>query len=150
MTPEGHHLRLTRTIPAPRERVFRAWTDAREMRRWFSPVGFTTPFAEAEATTGGRWRVGMKPPEGEVVYASGTFREIRPPERLVFTWAWEAADSPYPGETLVTVEFRARGDETEVTLTHELLPSTDATAHHRSGWEGCLASLGAAMERAGD
>jgi len=79
----------------------------------------------------------MKPPDGDVFYLGGVFREIRPPERLVYTWQWEGE----PGETLVTVEFRDLGSRTEVVLTHERFPDAEAVARHTDGWNGCLIRL---------
>ncbi|MGH7408469.1 MAG: SRPBCC family protein, partial [Candidatus Methylomirabilales bacterium] len=115
-------LRLTRTLAAPRERVFRAWTEPSELKRWWGPDGYATPSAEEDLRVGGKYRLGMrKLPDGGVFYLAGTFREVRPPERLVYTWVWEG--SPELGETLVTVEFRTRGKATEIRLTHELFPT---------------------------
>jgi len=137
-------LRLTRTLAAPRERVFRAWTEPEELRRWFGPDGYATPSAEVDLRVGGKYRLGMrKLPDGEVFYLVGTFREVRPPERLVYTWVWEG--SPEMGETLITVEFRTRGKVTEVRLTHELFPTAKVRDDHEKGWGSCLDKLAKAL-----
>lgn len=141
MSPSPHHLTVRKTFAVEPERVFRAWSDPREIGRWFSPVGFTTPHVDADVRPGGRYRIGMQPPEGKVVYVYGEYREVRPPERIVFTWSWEEGDSAHRGETLVTVEFRRVPSGTEVVLTHELLPGDEAVGMHTQGWNGCLASL---------
>jgi uncharacterized protein YndB with AHSA1/START domain len=80
-----------------------------------------------------------KLPDGEIFYLSGIHREVRPPERLVYTWRWAA--KPEMGETLVTVEFREAGGSTEVVLTHELFPTAMARDDHNRGWNGCLDRL---------
>ena len=75
----------------------------------------------------------------------GEYTEVTPPERLVFTWAWEddhAADSP---DTLVTVEFRDLGDMTEVALTHERFGSAESRDQHRHGWSSSLDCLEQAL-----
>ncbi|HET7874267.1 MAG TPA: SRPBCC domain-containing protein [Methylomirabilota bacterium] len=137
-------LRLTRTLPAPRERVFRAWTDPEALTRWWGPHGFETPSAELDLRVGGRYRLAMrKLPDGEVFYLTGTYREVRPPERLVYTWQWEA--EPELGNTLVTVEFREVAGGTEVTVTHELFPSEKVGDDHNRGWSGCLDRLAGAL-----
>ena len=137
-------LRLTRTFAAPRERVFRAWTEPEELKRWWGPDGYATPSAEVDLRVGGAYRFGMrKLPDGEVFYLAGTFREVRPPERLVYTWVWEG--NPERGETLVTVEFRERGKATEVRLTHELFPTAKTRDDHEKGWSSCLGKLAKAL-----
>ena len=69
----------------------------------------------------------------------GTFQEVVPPEKLVFTWQWENTDGPTEGaETLVTVEFRDMGESTEVLLVHERFPSADVRDAHQQGWTSML------------
>ena len=79
-----------------------------------------------------------------------TFREIRPPEKLVFTWAWEKFSPSGQKvneqlETLVTVEFQVRGTFTEVFLTHEGFTDARARADHNKGWNGCFDALEKAL-----
>ena len=97
-------LTITRTFAAPREKVFKAWTDPQELKKWWAAgPGFTTPFAEVDLRVGGRYRLAMKPPDQDVVrVVGGVYREVRPPERLIYTWAWEGSGGP---ETVVTVTF---------------------------------------------
>lgn len=138
-------LHLARTFAATREAVFRAWTDPEALKRWWGPAGYATPSAEVDLRVGGRYRLGMrKLPDGEVFYLSGVFREVRPPERLVYTWRWEA--EPELGETRVTVEFRDRGGSTEVVLTHEFFPNADVRQQHEHGWGSCLDRLVGALQ----
>ncbi len=134
-------LNLTRTYSAPREEVFRAWTEPEALKRWFAPSDeFSTPIAEVDLRVGGAYRIGMKPPDQEDMFiVVGTYREVQPPERLVFTWSWE--EGMDVGETLVTVQFRDLGGSTEVVLTHELFPNEQARDKHNEGWSGCLERL---------
>lgn len=100
---------------------------------------------EADARPGGKYLVEVIcPPNDTVSRMQGTYREVRPPEKLVFTWWWEGADFE---PSLVTVEFRTLGqlNFTEVTLTHELLPEK-LREDHRKGWNGCFDSLEAALK----
>ena len=145
-SPDDFRLTVTRTIKAPRDRVFRAWTDPGELARWFHPdPSFTTPVAEVDLRAGGGYQFVMQPPTGDPYVVRGVYREVQPPGRLVFTWRWDAAGDADP-ETLVTVELHERGGETEVVLTHELLASADSREHHREGWEGCLTQLSLAVQ----
>ena len=126
-------LRLTRTFAAPREKVFGAWTDPEELKKWWGPPGYATPSVEVDLRMGGKYRLGMrKLPDGPIFYLAGTYREVRPPEKLVYTWQWEA--KPELGDTLVTVEFHDRGGSTEIVLTHELFPTEKARGDHERGW----------------
>lgn len=133
-------LRLTRTFAAPREAVFRAFTDAAELVRWWGPEGFDVPELRLDPRPGGAWRTCMRAPDGALAYVGGVYREVRPPERLVMTWTWES-DSMAGVETLVTLEFRDRGEGTELVLTHEGLPRPEARDKHAEGWRGCLTCL---------
>ena len=134
-------LRLTRTFAAPRERVFRAWTEPAALARWWIPQpGYTLPRAEIDLRVGGRYRLTMRDPAGHEFALVGAYREVHAPERLVYTWCWEETASD-AAETLVTVEFHARATTTEVVLTHERFSDAAACARHREGWSGCLEHL---------
>jgi uncharacterized protein YndB with AHSA1/START domain len=139
-------LRVSRRFAAPRERVFRAWTEAPALRKWFRVAeGYATPIAEVDLRVGGRYRLGMQAPDAtEPQIVGGVYREISPPERLVFTWQWEGAPPEAP-ETIVTVEFHQHGSQTEVVLTHEGFPDRPARDQHGAGWQGCFDGLAAAV-----
>ena len=139
-------LQIRRTFQAHRDRAFRAWTDPEELKIWWGDGdGFSGAIAEVDLRPGGSYRLGMRPPEGDAVYVcSGTYREVRAPEKLVYTWAWELP-TPFDGETLVTVEFIDRDGATEVVLTHELFSSQEARDEHEKGWNGVLDQLAKAL-----
>ena len=141
----GTRLRITRTFPAPRERVFRAWTDPAALKKWFAPGDdYATPIAEVDLRVGGRYRIQMRSPKGNLHTVAGVYREVTPPEKLVFTWSWQEGGMDV-GETLVTVEFRDRGNSTELILTHERFPTAETRDEHRKGWTGCLDRLPQAL-----
>src|SRR3974377_2327336 len=75
---------ITRVFNAPRALVFKAWTDAAELAQWWGPKGFTNPVCELDVRVGGVIRIHMRSPDGSVYPMKGEFREIVPPERLVF------------------------------------------------------------------
>jgi uncharacterized protein YndB with AHSA1/START domain len=138
---------VTRTFAAPREKVFQAWTDPQMMARWFCRCAGHPPtrVLDADVRSGGHYRIEVEGPRqgapGTMLYRGwGEYREVRPPERLVFTWNWEHYAFQ---DTLVTVEFRTLGESgfTEVTLTHELLPTEKARDEHRKGWGECFDML---------
>ena len=141
-------LRVTRTFDAPRERVFQAWTDPEKLKKWFRPdENITLVSVKADPRVGGKYRFQMKHPDGEFYTGVGTYREVKPPERLVFTWQWEKDGSEpdfgevEPPETLMTLEFIARGNQTELVLTHENFATVESRDRHNHGWNGCLEQL---------
>jgi uncharacterized protein YndB with AHSA1/START domain len=145
--PPGDIVRVTRIIDAPREQVFAAWTEPEQIRQWWGPGEFTCPDAEVELRPGGRYRVAMQPAQGEPFIVAGTYREVEPPIRLVYTWRWESGPAADGSESLVTVEFNERGERTELVLTHTEFPATHGPAPYRMGWEGGLDKLQALLER---
>jgi uncharacterized protein YndB with AHSA1/START domain len=126
-------LRLTRRFKAPREAVFRAFTDPVALAKWFGPEGVQVTNVEVDLRSGGTYSMVFGEEDGESHGLSGVYREISPPERLVMTWAWDHGDMAGV-ETLVTIEFAVAGAETELTLTHEKLPSRTALDMHTQGW----------------
>jgi uncharacterized protein YndB with AHSA1/START domain len=130
---------MRRTFQASREDVFRAWTEADLFREWFTaPLGSAS--ARLDVHPGGGFTVEMMSPMAPTVRANGTYMEVVPPERLVFTLTWEGF--PFDaGETLVTVEFHAVGERTEIVLIHERQPSRLVYACHWTGWRLCLGRL---------
>jgi uncharacterized protein YndB with AHSA1/START domain len=141
-------LEMRRRIRTSREKAFEAWTDPGQLRQWFAVAeGFTTPIAEVDLRVGGRYRLGMKAPgENPLLVVGGMYREILPPERLVFTWQWESADPDEP-QTVVTVEFNEAAGVTEIVLKHELFTGVPQRDKHGEGWAGCLANLQRLLER---
>ena len=107
---------ITRVFDAPRALVFKAWTDAAQLAQWWGPKGFTNPVCEVDLRIGGAIRIDMRSPDGHVYPMRGEFREIVPPERLVFTnIAVDGSDKPII-EGLTTVTFAERGGKTTLTL----------------------------------
>ena len=138
-------LTVSRTIRAPRQKVFEAFVKPELLQQWFGPRGFKVTDASLEPRVGGRYRVTMRPRTGEAYTVGGEYREIKAPERLVFTWKWEGEEMGAMGETLVTVtlvERRAEhGVETEVSLLHSGFPAPEARDAHNGGWNSSLNDL---------
>ena len=135
-------LRLTRLLPASPERVFDAWTDPESVAVWMCDGTTTVASVELDVRVGGQFRVVMRGTESDHVH-SGEYREIRRPDRLVFTWTSSGTEGK---ETLVTLDFVARGKGTELRLTHELLPSQDAADKHQGGWTSIFDKLAAYLD----
>jgi len=143
--PPRTTLRVQRRFAAPRKRVFEAWTEPDLLVRWFTPYAGSSSDAEIDLRAGGNWRVRMKPRLWPAGYAHGTYLEVEPPQRLVYTLAWE--NFPLGPETLVTVEFREVDGETDVVLVQERLRTQRGRMGHAAGWRLSLARLGRLVDR---
>jgi len=130
-------LNLRRMLSATPERVFRAWTVPGELQKWWGPGEFTAPQVEIDLRVGGKYRIAMKPPQGDIVYLGGEYREVEPPHRLVFTWQWEGD----PAVTLVTLEILEHEGMTELSVTHERFPDQRQCELHKEGWSATLEKL---------
>jgi uncharacterized protein YndB with AHSA1/START domain len=151
MEQKNIKLELARVFDAPRELVFKAWTDVDQFKQWFGAAacnGSSLQSVKVDARVGGKYRIQARQADGEFYTTVGVYREVKPPERLVFTWAFEKDGSGdefgevEPPETLVTLEFKARGKQTELILTHEHFASTTSRDRHGQGWTRCLNELG--------
>ena len=139
---------LTRVFDAPRDEVFRMWTDPWHLARWWGPQGFTNPVCELDARPGGAIRIDMTGPDGTVYPMGGTIHEIIPPERLVFTATAIPDEAGRPQlENHNTVVLEAQGNRTKLTLTVRVLRATaaasQALAGMEAGWSQSLERLAA-------
>ena len=141
-------LDLKRVLPAPRERVFRACTDPDELAKWWGPKGFTAPSIELDLRVGGRYRIAMQPPEGDLFYLSGEFRAVEPPALLAYTFRWEDPD-PDDRETVVTLSFGDLGGSTGLVVAQRTFATEGRRELHEQGWTDSLDRLQELMSRAG-
>jgi len=139
---------ITRVFDAPRLLVFKAWTEPERLVRWWGPRGFTTPSCKMDVRPGGAFRFHMRSPEGTDHWLRGAYREIVEPERLVFSWAWEDAESKPGHETLVTVSFAEQAAKTQLTLRQAIFESVTARDAHQGGWTSCLDHLAEYLAKA--
>jgi uncharacterized protein YndB with AHSA1/START domain len=150
MTQEGGlRLRMRRVlVGAPLSVVFRALTEPQELSKWWGPDGFTIPSVESELRPGGGYRIAMQPPEGELFYLAGEFREVAPPERLSYTFRWEDPD-PEDQETVVTLSLRELdATSSELVLTQGDFATERRRALHEEGWTQGLDKLEALVSSA--
>jgi uncharacterized protein YndB with AHSA1/START domain len=122
-------LSIRRRMPATREVVFEAWTDPHGLREWMCPGDTVSAEAKLDLRVGGSYRIVMKSKTRDYVH-TGVYQVVEPPSKLVFTWTREEEEAP----TLVTVEFIAHGNESELVLTHERFHDADVTKRYQGGW----------------
>lgn len=136
-------LTITRIFDAPRDAVWGAWTDPDQIVQWAGPEGVTIVHWEADARVGGAWRLCMRHPEWGELWQHGVFHEIVPPERLVYTFAWEEANVSPEHVMLVTVAFADLGDRTEMRFQQAVFVSEASRDSHEDGWSQCFDKLAA-------
>ncbi len=126
---------ITRTFDAPRELVFRMWTEPEHFARWWGPKGFTNPVCELDARPGGAILVHMRAPNGVVYPMIGMFREVAPCERLVFTSIAEDGQGNAALDEITTVTFAAEGSKTKVTVRSKAVGVAPAAPFMLAGME---------------
>lgn len=136
--PEERELLITRVFDAPRELVFKAWTEREHILRWLAPRGMAVTQAEGDLRPGGHWRSCIRKPDGTDLWVGGRYREIAPSERLVFTHAWDGPDGKPGHETVVSVRFEDLGGKTRMIFHQTLFDSVANRDGHRHGWGECF------------
>jgi uncharacterized protein YndB with AHSA1/START domain len=154
---------IERIFDAPRELVWKAWSDPAMAMRWWGPKGFTAPACEIDFRVGGKSLMAMQSPDfndGRPIWSTGIYREIVPFERIVVTDSFAdengnvvpASDYGMPGdipeEMLITVEFEDVGGKTKMTLRHEGLPAGEMQGGANTGWNESFDKLAAALAAA--
>jgi uncharacterized protein YndB with AHSA1/START domain len=134
-------LEIKRVIKAPRDRVYAAWTDPAQMKRWFGPEKVRTRDLIADARTGGEFRWDITDPEGEDMTMRGEYRELQPGRKIVFTWQWDDDEDWENHTSVVTVELSDCDGGTELRLTHQQLPNEASCEGHTRGWGSALDKL---------
>jgi uncharacterized protein YndB with AHSA1/START domain len=129
---------ISREFDAPRELVFEAWTDPRHLAQWWGPRGYGNAGCEMDLRVGGTFRVLLRGPDGAIAPCKGVFREIVPPERIVYggvaDGGSDACGAGLPPNALVTVTFTERGGKTTVTIHTLLRSAADREAAVRMGF----------------
>lgn len=146
-------LRLTRLIDAPREAVWKAWTDPELLKQWFAPLPYTTPEASFDLRPGGTSHIVMQAPDGTRMPNRGQYLEVTPCERLVFTDAYTGDWTPREGKPFMTVAlaFEDEGGRTRYTARVLHWTAEDRQAHEKmgfhTGWAICAEQMAALVER---
>ena len=149
---------ISRVFDAPRELVWKSWTEPERLKKWWGPAGFTVHTCKVDLRPGGVFHYGMKAPDGSDMWGKFIYREIVKPEKLVFVVCFSDANggvtrhpmSPnWPRETLSTVTFESQGDKTRVGL-HWIPAETSTEIERRTfdeGRDGMKAGWGGTMDQ---
>lgn len=156
--PASRDLVITRIFDAPRELVWKAWTDPERMKLWWGPKEFTSPACTMDLRVGGRYHFCMRSPQGQDFWTTGVYREIVPPSRLVYTDNFSddkgnvvpashyGVPGDWPPETVVTVTFEEFDGKTKMTLRHVGIPSGFMSEMAGAGWNGSFDKLAESLK----
>ena len=137
---EKPSLALTRNYPVAPEKVWRAWTDAEAVKRWWGPgPGEPVSLAELDVRVGGRFRIVFGGTDGKMHECAGVYKQVQPNRKLVFTWSWH--NTTPESISVVTITFHAVDDGTQLRFKHEQLFDEKARDDHRRGWSESFAKL---------
>lgn len=144
---QNGELIIDRIFEAPRELVFRAWTDPELFMRWWGPKDFTSPFCKMDFRVGGRYHFSLRSPDGKDYWSTGEYREIVPPSRLVFTdsfaddkgnavpASYYGMEVDWPEELVVTLIFEeVDSRRTRMILTHTGMPPGEVVEMTGASW----------------
>ena len=155
---ETRSLVIEREFDAPRELVWRAWTEPEHFKMWWGPKDFTAPSIQMDVRVGGKFLWCMQGKDGKQYWTTGVYREIVPPERLVYTDAFSdengnripASQHGLPfdwlDELMVTVTLEEIGGKTKMTLTHTGIPAGEMSDMTLAGWNESFDKLAASLK----
>jgi uncharacterized protein YndB with AHSA1/START domain len=146
---QANELLITRVFDAPLDKVWKAWTDPDEIKKWWGPAQFTAPSIENDFRVGGKYLYSMRGPDGQEYWSTGVYREIVPMERIVVTDSFADENgnvvpashygmTDFPMETEITVTFADLDGKTELTLKHSGMPAGEMGEQAEAGWNQSL------------
>ncbi len=154
----GQELVITRIFEAPRELVWRAWTECELLKRWWGPKDFTAPYCKIDLRVGGKYLFCMRAPDGKDYWSTGIYREVVRPERIVCTDSFADKDGnvipasqygmtgDWPDELLVTVTLEDQQGKTKMTLRHVGFPPGEMLQMAGTGWNESFDKLAESLK----
>ena len=135
---QNQQLKVRKFINALPEKIFDAWIQPEQLKKWWGPEGIECSDAKFDLQQGGKYHINNQLPDGKEILIYGEFLTIDRPNKLTFTWKTD----PGTNDTgLVTVRFIAKSNGTEVIINHKKITSDEAFKSHKHGWIGCLEGL---------
>lgn len=150
---------ITRIFDAPRELVWKAWTEPEHCKKWWGPHQFTSPFCEIDLRVGGKYLNCMRSADGNNYWSTGVYREIVPFEKIVCTDSFSDENgnvvpasfygmpgNEWPLELLVTITFQDVNGKTKMTLRHEGIPAGNISEQTDASWNESFDKLDAILK----
>jgi uncharacterized protein YndB with AHSA1/START domain len=149
---------LTRIFDAPRELVWKAWTEPEQIMRWWGAKIITSPACKIDFRVGGKYHFCMRMPDGQDIWSTGVYKEIVPLERIVNTDSFADAEGnvvpgtyygmgeDFPLELLMIITFEDLDGKTKMTLRHQGLPGGEDAEMTRQGWSESFDKLAESLK----
>jgi uncharacterized protein YndB with AHSA1/START domain len=153
-----NELTITRIFDAPRERVWKAWTDPEAVKRWWGPKDYTAPDCRIDLREGGKYLFCMRSPEGQDFWSTGVYREIVDQERIVCSDSFAdekgnvvpathySMSVDFPMEMQITVTFEVEEGKTKIALRHAGIPTGPIFELAEAGWNESFDKLAASLK----
>lgn len=152
-TAKSDVLIITRIFDAPRERVWKAWTEPEQIMKWWGPKEFTSPSCKLDFRVGGKYLFCMRAADGKDYYTTGVYKEIVKLEKIVYTdsfadehgkvvhGSYYGMGDDFPMEMIVTLTFEDIGGKTKMTLKHAGMPGAEMSDMTSQGWNSSFDKL---------
>jgi uncharacterized protein YndB with AHSA1/START domain len=135
VTAKPLELTITRTFDAPRELVYKLFTEPEHIMHWMGPRDFVAGNFTQDARVGGKWRGMLHPIKGgRDLWQGGTFLEVDPPKHVSYTFAWDDENGKPSEPTVVTLDFEAQGNKTKLIFHQTGFTSEGERDGHHGGW----------------
>jgi uncharacterized protein YndB with AHSA1/START domain len=155
--PGEKKLTIIREFDAARQLVWEAWTDPKKIMKWWGPKNFSSPSCKIDLKVDGKYLYCMRSPEGQDFWSTGTYKEIIPTKRIVFTDSFADKEGNvvpstyysmegFPLELQVTVTFEDYNGKTKMTLTHVGIPTGQMTDLTNAGWNESFDKLAESLK----
>lgn len=140
--PSSLSLLVRRIVNGDADRVFRAWTSAGQIMKWWGPSHVSCPHCEVDLRVGGKYRIANLLPDGSTIWIIGRFLRIEPPRLVQYSWQF-GTDPKFDANAgeRVTVRFLPKGSKTEIIVEHSHISDRRTRENHSIGWLGCLDGL---------
>lgn len=140
----ANDIKITKRLPATPDEVYDAWTDPKSLMQWMTPGDAKSCKAKMDVRVGGKFHIDMIG-EKQTYPHDGEYLKLDRPKVIEFTWISPGTQMQ---RTVVTVELRRVGEETELTLTHKGFPTKDAADQHKQGWSQIVDHLAEVLAKA--
>jgi len=139
-------IQASKSFQADVSALYKAWTEAEQLKQWWKPMGLTLSDVENEITEGGKVTYHFKGEEGTSLTIEGTYQEVQPNERLVYTWNWQLPDEKLNSSYKLEVVFEGSADQSSISITQNEEEQQESVKPKESAWDDQLSKLAQFLE----